>query len=445
MGSPEQHLQRAVELDPGFTDARYQLARLQARNGKTDEAATQLAQLLEIEPRHAQAQLLHAELLADAGNIHEARASFETLLEEDPRHATAHYRLGVLHMDHGTAHDAVYHLEKASTLDPDNADAHYRLARLHPGPEDFQKARSLFETAVDYQPTHVEAHFQLGLHLRHGRRYDTHGSLASGGFEAEARDAFETVLDLAPHHAAAHEELAHLLARAGDHADAGKSFAAAIQHDPTRISAYLGLAALQETTTAITICAQALQQDSGNPPVHLRKARLHLDAGDPSAARTHLDQAAEQAVTRIQALQEEANAALEGNQFLHARRLEDHASEMTAQRAEALHQLGLLATDEPNTAQKHFENALATDPEHAGAHHQIAILQHAEGDSQAAIESLRRSVEIEIQNSEAHHHLAQLLQDTGETEMARNHYLITLDLDPAHEAATKALAKLPRK
>ncbi len=443
MGLPEQHLLRAIEIDPSFVDARYQLALLQRNQGRVSDASEQLAQLLEIQPEHTGARYLHSTILAETGQFREARASFESLLEEEPRHAEAHYQLGVLHMDCGSAHDAVYHLEKASTLDADNADAHYRLARLHPSPEDFEKSRALLETAVDYEPSHIDAHFQLGIHLRRGFRYDSNGTLINGGFDALARESFQNVLKLDPCHSAAHEELADLLCVVGDKSSAVKSYNAAISNDPTRISTYLKLAKVQNTESAFKTLFNALKQDSDNPFVHLRIAKLFLADSQDSLACEHFNRAAEESIVRMSSLRAKAKEALDGNQFHLSRSLEDQACEIAVHRAEALFQLGLLFLNDPLTARKYFETAISTFPEHADSFHQLAIIQNTEGDSEAAIESLRKSVEIEIQNSEAHYLLAQLLLAAGETEMARNHFLITLDLEPRHKKAIKELSALP--
>ena len=54
--------------------------------------------------------------------------------------------------------------------------------------------------------------------------------------------------------------------------------------------------------------------------------------------------------------------------------------------------------NEPLTARQYFETAISAYPEHADSFHQLAVIQNAQGDSEAAIESLRKSVEIEIQN-----------------------------------------------
>lgn len=439
MPSPKEHLLKAIELDPGFADAWYQLALILLREGVREQAAEHLSKVLELDADHASARLRLATLQTELGQPGPARAQFEILLENDPRNARAHYHLGLLALQLGNSHDALYHLEKTSSLNPDNADAHYRLGLLHDSPEDFEKARFYLQSTVDFDPTHVEGHFQLGLHLRRGRRYDESGNLVNGGFDIEAREWFETAIRLDPSHAAAHEELARLFAKTGETGAAQDSFTSSIQNAPSRITAYLGLASLQAPDVAIQTCAEALNQDAAHPAVHLRKALFHLANKETSDARHHFEQAAENAIERIRVFKDEALEALTENRFIPSRKKEKQATELSGHRAEALFQLGLLAKDDASQRRQHFEAALAIDSQHPGVHHQLAILQHEAGDNEAAIESLRKSVEIEIQNPDAHFLLAGFLLAEGDQEMARNHYLITLDLASDHKGAKKAL------
>jgi tetratricopeptide (TPR) repeat protein len=441
VATPKEHLLKAIELDPGFADAHYQLALLLVNEGNA-LASEHFCKVLDIDADHVAARFQLAILQVGIGHVDEARDHFETLLVNDPRDAQAHYQLGLLALGQGNSHDAIYHFEKTSSLDPDNADAHYRLGLLHDTPEEFDKTRFLFQTAIDYDPSHTEAHFNLGLHLRRARRYDNSGNLMDGGMDSEARSFFETTLRLDHSHAAAHEELGSLLAKTGEDQLAIQSFTAAIRHDPNRINAYLGLAALYESKDAIRTCAKALEQDPQHPAVHLRKAQFHMAKQDTTAAKDHYLQAADHAVEQIQNLKDEALKAIAENRFIPARKKEDLATEFSSHRAEALFQLGLLINTNLVQARQHFESALAADSLHSGAHHHIAIIHHEEGDDESAIESLRRSVEIEIENPEAHFLLAELLQVKGDDKMARNHYLITLDLDPGHSEAKRNLSSL---
>jgi len=57
-----------VELDPGFAEARYQLALVLARMGNGTEALEQLDQALQLEPRHFGALAAKGKLLAAAGS-----------------------------------------------------------------------------------------------------------------------------------------------------------------------------------------------------------------------------------------------------------------------------------------------------------------------------------------------------------------------------------------
>ena len=88
---------RALELDPGYFDARVNLGRL----------------------------------LHEAGEVAAAEANYRLALGARPGDATASFNLGVALEDLRRPAEAVQAYEKALDADPDYADAHYNLAHLH--------------------------------------------------------------------------------------------------------------------------------------------------------------------------------------------------------------------------------------------------------------------------------------------------------------------------
>jgi Tfp pilus assembly protein PilF len=90
-----QHLAEAVRLDPGFVEARIDLAIVYAKLGQSEEALEQYDRALELEPNVAMLHGNKAAALVMISRWEEAEAEARTALRLDPNSIDAHYMLGV--------------------------------------------------------------------------------------------------------------------------------------------------------------------------------------------------------------------------------------------------------------------------------------------------------------------------------------------------------------
>ena len=437
MGGPKEHLLKAIELQPDFTDARYQLALVLEHEGDIPAAISQLETLLQTDPGHADALKLLSRLEASHGAIGQAQSHLESILENDPRNSDAHFQLAMTALQANHPHDAIYHFEKTLQQDPDRLEAYFQLGLLHDAPEDFGKARSYFETTVDYEPTHVLGHYHLGLHLVHGKRYNHTGNLMQGGFEEEARRAFEATIQLDSAHPGAHAELGQIQAKTGEKEAAIQNLQKSLRLDPSRVDAWLALEELQPPSEALETIRGAVVEHPGHPTIHLRAAQLSQEAKDTERALHHFRQAIDVSLKRTKELKEMASDLLGKNQFAKARDAEAEVDQFNRHRAEAHYQLSLYeqSQEEGEKARQHLDDGISANPNHPRILHSLAQIEAADDHAGLAIEYLRKSVEIDIHNPAAHFLLGTLLEEKGDFEMSQNHYLITLDLDPGHKEA----------
>ena len=80
---------QALARDPGFVEARYNLAQALEARGKVEAAATELARVLAAEPTHADAIFNLAQLRMSAGDMAAAKALYERYLTLGPPDAWA--------------------------------------------------------------------------------------------------------------------------------------------------------------------------------------------------------------------------------------------------------------------------------------------------------------------------------------------------------------------
>jgi tetratricopeptide (TPR) repeat protein len=171
------HLERAVELNPNYTEAQLNLivtynelglyeaarrlyAEVRSRDsgrgrsldpfamgrianmhadtsqayldaGMTPEAIRELERAVALGPRFADLRTRLGVLYRDAGDRSRAREQFELAVEANPRYPQARIMLGVLLLSAGQAEEAVAHFEQVLETDPDNRSArtYLRIAR----------------------------------------------------------------------------------------------------------------------------------------------------------------------------------------------------------------------------------------------------------------------------------------------------------------------------
>ncbi len=130
----------AVQIDPGYNDARNNLGQLLAQRGRVDEAIIQFQKALETQPGDG---MLHYNLgaaLVLRGRREEAIDQFRQALVIQPEDAETQDNLGMLLLQTGRRDEAISHFLQALRIQPDFARAQNNLARVawamatHPNP-----------------------------------------------------------------------------------------------------------------------------------------------------------------------------------------------------------------------------------------------------------------------------------------------------------------------
>ncbi len=83
----------AERLDPGQTEAYYQLGMIASENGQTAEAIAQLSRVVQTQPDHAAAQRALGSAYLRDGQFEKARASLEAAERIEPENPGVHYQL----------------------------------------------------------------------------------------------------------------------------------------------------------------------------------------------------------------------------------------------------------------------------------------------------------------------------------------------------------------
>lgn len=109
---------RALELNPEYTEARYNLAELMMRTGQTFEATNEFQTILNRVPDHHQALNGMATCYLNQKEYGEAIGLLSRAIAVAPTYPLAHYNMGIAQRSMGNADAAVKSFTEAARLDP---------------------------------------------------------------------------------------------------------------------------------------------------------------------------------------------------------------------------------------------------------------------------------------------------------------------------------------
>jgi tetratricopeptide (TPR) repeat protein len=219
---------RTLELAPGHTLARYNLALVLKRADRLDEAAAELRRVIEDEPR-AEAQYTLGVIYWHQGDLVRATDALQAAVAAEPGYADAYYTLGaVLHARRDWS-GAAAALRRALVLRPDLAGAHDTMARVLQASGDLDAARQ----------HRIEAE-RLRERTRKEQEARVWTSVGTEKLEAGdhsgALDCFRRATDIFDAYAPAHYQMGRALQLLGRPADADAAFARARKLNPSLVA-----------------------------------------------------------------------------------------------------------------------------------------------------------------------------------------------------------------
>lgn len=139
----------AIELEPGYVEARHLLATLLEQAGETDLAIEELVEILAIDPGYLPAGAHLGFLMIGLGRREEARQYFLACLDGDPEFVPALVNLGIMLRQDGRPEDATVFLFQAVAAASKHANAQVQLARALTEAGRPDEAKEHWEDALD--------------------------------------------------------------------------------------------------------------------------------------------------------------------------------------------------------------------------------------------------------------------------------------------------------
>lgn len=306
-------------------------------------------------------QLLDAGLAHHrAGDLAAAARCYGQVLQRADRHVEAWHLLGLVHAQSGDHANALVLINRALALDPRHAEAHYNLGNLHRQMGDLAQAAACYRCAIDADSTSAKAWSNLGATLR------------TLGDTAGAIEACHRALAIDPGRIEAQYNLGCALQHADRLEDAVAAYRALLARKPRHgdAQANLGLALMRldrprEALPALEAAARLVP----GAEAHVALSSCLIALGAFAAA-----QAASEVATRLapddvaawlqlgHALREQGQNDAASAAYARAQALAPHSADVAVALAVWRQEDG--ARD---AAARLVEQALAQDPDHAGA------------------------------------------------------------------------------
>ena len=156
-------LQKAHEIYPGFWEAQLVQAKLHEHTQAIEPAINEYKMVLDLKPHQEEALFRLAYIYDQEGRMDEARALLIQLVETHPRHADGWYLLGRIAERQHTIPQAIHAYQKALQADSNNLNAHFNLGSLYQSQGKVGQAITQFQAVTNLNPDYGEARLYLGI------------------------------------------------------------------------------------------------------------------------------------------------------------------------------------------------------------------------------------------------------------------------------------------
>jgi tetratricopeptide (TPR) repeat protein len=147
----------AIQVDPRYSDAHYQLAKSYLKLEEWTPAYEQLTRTLELQPDNYGAHLDLATLLLTAHDLKQAQEHVNLLLAKQPQNAVVHDAAAHLLQAQGDTAGAIQETQKAISLAPQRWESYLGMALLQQSANQPDQAELNFKKAVELNPKATNA------------------------------------------------------------------------------------------------------------------------------------------------------------------------------------------------------------------------------------------------------------------------------------------------
>lgn len=222
-------LRRALELQPAYPEAHYNLADVLRLKGGLQEALRHTSRAIDLAPGFAHAWILQSWLHLQLNDLVAAETEVQRVLSLQPGMPEAHYALGNLRQRRGQGDEALSAYRRAVELNPRYADAHFQAGNVQAARGALEEAAASFSRACEINPGFHAAQRALAVALRRLGR------------PRKAVEAYRRALALDPRDAPLWTDLGYALALCAEYDESEDALRRALSLDASQAGCYTNL------------------------------------------------------------------------------------------------------------------------------------------------------------------------------------------------------------
>jgi Tfp pilus assembly protein PilF len=182
----EKDLKQAIQVDPSYEIAHYNLGKVYQKQRKWDKAAEAFEAAVQRSPNNANYQYDLGEAYLEAKKIDQAEKALLASTQADPKLFKAHWRLGLVYKNLDRPKEADASLRKAIEANTRFSKSYVALGYLYLDYDFDNEAAQVFRGCVTAKEDDGECHNGYGLALKNLKQYD------------QATAEFKKAIDLDP-------------------------------------------------------------------------------------------------------------------------------------------------------------------------------------------------------------------------------------------------------
>lgn len=390
----------AKRLAPREARWPYLLGVLHRLGGEPELAVENLQEALALKPKDVPSLLHLARIALDQGDFQQAESRAVEVLEIDSSQAAAHAVLGRVALARKDTDSAISRFQQALTLQPEANRLEYLLGQAFRQQGDLEIAKQHLARRGNR-----DAAFADPLMASLYTRLAGSAALMQRGASAKEAGALEASIEIYrqavigdPESPEARRDLGALLAQTGRFSESVDQYREAVRLEPGKGLNHFVLGLVLEQTDGVSESLEALQRAVDLEPEY-REFRFALasrlaQAGDYAAAHKHFSYLLTLDEDDLDVRLERAKLGLELGDLAaaleDAKRVEQESSR-PIQTAEALTLManGLVRQRQVGEARNYLKRALELDPEQINAHFSLGNLEGMAGNFKGAIEHYR--------------------------------------------------------
>ncbi|MGE5053345.1 MAG: tetratricopeptide repeat protein [Acidobacteriota bacterium] len=371
----------ALQVDPTFAPAHFQLAQCYLKMQRFQDAYAQLQRTVELDPHNRKASLDLGLMLIAGRNYGQVKSLVEQMQRNDPHGSDAHLLLSELYRVQGKSDLALQQIQQALSLDPNSAQLYVQLGTLQQsGTANVNSAENSFQKALQLDPRFVPAI----------------------------------------------ESLATLYERSGRWTDAETQMRNAIQIAPHRIELRKGLAMLyysrQRTADAEQVMVQA-KRDLGDKGDNYRVlGEYYNNIGAADRALSEFAAISKQHPDDLRTREDYIRLLLSNNRIEDASKLNDAILHANPKDTGAQIIRGTILNAEGKNAEavRTLEDALKDDPQNAYGHYQFGVALKKSGSTERARQEWLEAAKLAPTMGDAQLALAQVAREKNDATLLRS-------------------------